>query len=132
MTILIPLEQAFDLPPAGVHPAVCYRIIDLGTQPTQYGPKRRIMFSWELLDENNSATGNPLTISRSYNLSSERKSALRADIEGWLGRVLTKTDFGRFDLGSLLGMACTLVVKHEQKSDGRVYANVVSIMQPAK
>jgi len=131
MPITLPEEQSYELAPAGSHTAVCFRIVDLGTQPGMYGPKWQILITWELPDEQ-MADGRPFTISRRYTLSSNRKSALRADIEGWLGRVLTAADFGRFDLSQMLGTTCLIGIKHETREDGRTFANVTSVMKRGK
>jgi hypothetical protein len=127
----MPEERSFELPPPGSHVAVCFRIVDLGTQTGQYGPRAQILFSWELPDELQ-ADGRPFTISRRYGLSSGRKSSLRADVEGWLGRVLTGNDFGKFDLSTLLGTTCLIGIKHEVREDGRTFANVTSVMRRPK
>jgi hypothetical protein len=131
MPITLPEEQFYELTPAGSHTAVCFRVADLGTQAGMYGPKPQILISFELPDEQ-MADGRPFTISRRYTLSSNRKSALRADIEGWLGRVLTASDFGRFDLSQLLGTTCLIGIKHETREDGRTFANVASVMKRSK
>ena len=114
MAITLPEEKSYELSPPGSHTAICFRVVDLGTQFGMYGPKRQILISWELPDEQ-MADGRPFTVSRRYTFSSNRKSALRADIEGWLGRVLTATDFGRFDLSQLLGSTCLVGIKHETR-----------------
>jgi hypothetical protein len=129
--IYIPEEKTFELCPAGTHTGVCRIIADLGTQSGQYGQKRQLQIIWELPDER-MADGRLFSIGRRYNYSSDRKSNLRADLEGWLGRVLTADDFGRFDLGRLLGATATLGVKHNLHSDGRTFANIVSVMRPGK
>jgi hypothetical protein len=131
MAIYMPEESTYELPPAGTHTAICFRVVDLGTQTGMYGPKLQILVSWELPDEL-MADGRSFTISRRYSLSSSRKSALRADVEGWLGRVLTASDFGKFDLSTLLGTTCLIGVKHETRDDGRTFANVVSVLKRPK
>ena len=107
MPIVMPEEQSYELAPPESHTAVCFRVVDFGTQAGMYGPKLQILFSWELPDEL-MRTGRPFEISRRYTLSSNRKSALRADIEGWLGRTLKPADFGQFDLSQLLGTTCLI------------------------
>jgi hypothetical protein len=132
MPIVMPSEKPRELCPAGSHVATCYRVVDLGTQQDSgFGAKPRIYIAWELPHES-MADGRPFTIGRTYNYSSNRKSSLRSDVERWLGRALTASDFGIFDLGSLLGAACTLGVKHSANAEGRVYANVVSVMLPPR
>jgi len=131
MAIYMPEEKAFELLPAGSHVAVCYRVVDLGTQSGQYGPRPRVLFSWEVPDEP-MADGRPFTISRPYTLSSSPKSSLRPDVEGWRGRGLTSSEFGHFDLSELLGTTCLIGIKHETRENGRTYANVVSVMRRPK
>jgi hypothetical protein len=132
MPIVMPEEQTYELVPPGSHTAVCFRVVDCGTQPRgMYGPKWQVLISWETPDEL-MANGQPFTISRRYTLSSNRKSALRGDIEGWLGRVLTNADFGKFDLSELLGTTCIIGIKHETREDGRIFANVTSVMKRPK
>jgi len=125
MSIYMPEEKSFELPPAGAHIAVCNRVVDLGTQPS-FGPKHQILLSFEFPDELMS-DGRPFSISRRYNYTSAANSTLRADIEGWLGRALTAKDFGKLDLTKMLGRTCTLGIKHQSRN-GRDYANIVSIM----
>ena len=130
MPIFMPNETSRELIPAGSHTAVCYRVIDCGTQPTSYGPKRQILFGFELPDELMSG-GQPFVISRRFTYSADRKSALRCEIESWLGRPLTAADFGKFDLSEMLGRTCMIGIKHDVR-EGRTYANVTSIMRPPK
>jgi hypothetical protein len=132
MAIYLPEEKQFETCPAGSHVATCYRIIDLGTQQSGFGAKHQLQFSWELPDER-MENGQPFSISKKYNFTSNKKSSLRADIEDWLGRALTTHDFGAFDLGELLGAVCLIGIKHTTSPDGsRTYANVTSVMSPPK
>ena len=69
----------FEPPPAGTHRAICYRVIDLGTQQSEYQGQtkhqRKIMLSWELVDERMPASGDyperPFTIHQRYTLSGQ-------------------------------------------------------------
>jgi hypothetical protein len=132
MAIYMPEEKPRELPPPGSHLAVCYMICDLGTQPGGRFPARRqILIAWELPEELR-ADGQPFTISRRYGYSSNSNSNLRGDVESWLGRVLTSADLGKLDLTDQLGCSCILGVKHESHEDGRVFANVTSVMAPGK
>jgi hypothetical protein len=130
MPIYMPEERPRDLPPAGAHTAVCFRVIDLGTQQTPFGVKHQIYIGWELPDER-MGNGQPFTIGRYYTYSSDERATLRGDIQGWLGRPLSNSDFGKFDLTTLLGTTCTLGVKHETKND-KMRAAIASVMRAAK
>jgi hypothetical protein len=128
MPLVMPQERDYQIVPAGTHPATCFRVIDIGTQATSFGPKHQVFFSWELTDAPRD-DGQLFTISRRYTYSADRKAALRIDVESWLGRGLTTADFGALDLATLLGCSCLLGVKHETR-DSRTFANVTSVLKP--
>ena len=78
----------FEPAPAGTHVAICYRVIDLGTQESVYnGEKksaRKVLISWELPNEEK-ADGKPFVISATYTWSMHEKSTLRKTLEAWRG-----------------------------------------------
>jgi hypothetical protein len=100
--IYLPSRASRELPSAGTQFAVCYGIVELGTQPTTYGPKSQVMLQFELLDEAGS-NGKPLLLSRRYTMSGDPKSALRQDLESWLGRAISDEKVGRLNLSQFLG-----------------------------
>ena len=55
MPLPLPDATDFELTPAGSHVAVCYRIVDLGTQLIEYNgetkKQHKIMVGWELSNE---------------------------------------------------------------------------------
>lgn len=126
----------FTPPPAGTHIAVCYRLIDLGTQIGEYkgerSVKRKIMLSWEIPDERTDE-GKPFTISQRYTFSSHEKSALRKDLEAWRGMRFQESDFGPggFDIKNVLGVGCMLSIIHTEK-DGKTYSNISSLSKLPK
>ena len=131
-------EGDFELTPAGTHVAVCYRVIDLGTQQIDFKgetkKQHKIMLSWELCDEfmtQGRNEGLPFSIHKRYTLSSHEKSSLRKDLESWRGKPFTDDDFGKFDIKVLLGIGCMIGVVHAE-SNGKVYANISSIMKLPK
>lgn len=131
MYLPAPTERDFELPPAGTHLAVCYRVIDLGTQDSSYQgqtkKQHKVLLSWELPDEKMS-DGRPFTISQRYTWSMSEKAALRRDLESWRGKPFTEADFGEhgFDIRNILGVGCLLTVVHVGKN-GKTYANISSI-----
>lgn len=133
-------SQKFAPPPAGAHPAICYRVIDLGTQTGSYkgAPKRqhKILLSWELpteLIEEGEKAGEPFTVHQRYTFSSSEKSRLRQDLESWRGKAFQDSDFGPggFDIKNVLGVPCLLGIIHETK-DGNTYANVRTLSRLPK
>lgn len=130
----------FELPPAGTHVAVCYRLIDLGTQQVEWQGaikrQRKIMFSWELPDElmtEGDHAGKPFSVHQRYTFSSSDKSRLRQDLEAWRGQPFKDTDFGPggFDIKNVLGKACMLQIIHAEKPKG-TYANIAALMKLPK
>lgn len=136
MHLPAPNDTQFELPPAGTHMAVCYRIIDLGTQDASFNgkPKRqhKILVSWEIPDEKMS-DGRPFAISQRYTWSMSEKASLRADLESWRGKPFVDADFGEggFDIKNILGVGCLLTIVHEEKN-GKRYANIKSIARLMK
>lgn len=136
MYIPAPSEREFELPPAGTHMAVCYRVIDLGTQDSSYNGQakrqHKILISWELPDEK-MADGRPFTISQRYTWSMSEKAALRRDLESWRGKPFSDADFGDhgFDIRNILGVGCLLNIVHNPKGE-KTYANIASIAKLMK
>jgi len=119
------------LVPAGTHQAVCYCIADLGTQETSFGKKPMLHIGWEIPDERMS-NGRVAVVSRRYAMSADPKSALRIDVEGWLGKKLTDVDLDSFNFADLIGQCCLVSVQHSDGSNGRIYANVKSVLPPPR
>jgi hypothetical protein len=115
----------FKQPPEDTHVAICIRIIDLGTQDESYQgkPKRveQVMLGWELpnalMDD-----GRPFMVSRIYTKSLNEKANLRSDLENWRGRDFTDEEANGFDERKLLGKACFLQVKMNDKGKAKVAA----------
>lgn len=128
--------------PAGIHHAICYGIIDLGTQPSQmYAPARKVLLIWELPHERSdfkdSETGAiknmPRAISKEYTLSTGTKSNLRKELESWRGKPFTAEEAQEFEVGVLAGKNCQVNIAHRPSKDGtKIYANVVSIVPLGK
>jgi len=132
MRITIPREQPREIAPSGSHDAVCYCIVDLGTQTTPYGAKRQIYVAWELPDEK-TTKGRPYALGKFYNLTSDARGNLRQDLESWLGRVLQDNELSEIDLcAELLGRTATLGVAHDADKNGRTRAVVTSVMLPRR
>lgn len=128
-----PTEGNYERPPAGNHLAICYRVVDLGTQETTYGAKRQILFSWELCDEL-MESGEPFSInSRRLTLTGNEKGNLRLMLESWRGKAFSQEDFDSFTIESVLGKACFLNVIHEaNEQTGKEYAVVKSVAPVTK
>lgn len=126
---------------AGVHHAVCYQVIDIGTQPQtgNFVAHRKVMIAWELPFErieyikDGKQVNLPRVISRDYTLSTDKKANLRKDLESWRGRPFTAEEISEFETAKLIGANCQICVVHKPSNDGKkVYANVSAIMPISK
>ena len=128
----------FKLPPAGSFLARLYRIIDIGTQTTEWMGKkkmqRKIIAMFELHGEDNdgqplqTAEGKPLIVSKRYTLSLDEKATLRKDLEAWRGKAFTQEELDGFNLEVLLGKCCMVNITHSSY-EGKEYANISGISQ---
>jgi hypothetical protein len=125
---------------SGVHLAVCYAVIDIGTQVNErFGKElRKVVILWEVPEEriqfqkeDGTRVNLPKAISKIYTLSLNEKSNLRKDLERWRGRPFEPEELNGFDLDNILGKTCQIQVMHNYK-DGKVYANVDAVMARPK
>lgn len=129
----------FTPPPQGNHLASCYRVIDLGTQQTEYlgetKHQRKVLVSWELSDEfmDTDDGPKPFTVHQRYTWSMHEKATLRHHLESWRGQAFVDSDFGPggFDIQNIIGIPCLVNVVHRE-SGGKTYANVTSVSRLPK
>lgn len=122
-------NQAFEIPPAGSHPAVLVGLIDLGThqrtfQGQDQGEAAQLYLVWELTAEPCPGTNRNHVLGRQFTRSLNKKAKLRQFIESWSGRQLNDGD--EFDYEKMLGKSCLLNVIHKQSGD-YTNANIDSI-----
>ncbi len=120
--------------PAGTHIAICFGVVDIGTQPdTGFGEKKKLVIMWELPHERMTFDGQekPMAISRFYGHSLSKKANLRKDLVGWRGREFTAEELQGFELKNVLGKPCqvSVVVNENGKS---VVDSVVAIPKGMK
>jgi hypothetical protein len=137
MSLGLPKSRQFELPPADSHIATGYRVIDLGTQQSEFQGKvkrlHKILISWELdvlMTEGENA-GKPFTMHKRYTYTMGEKGSLRPHLEAWRGRPFTEEELNEFKLNKLLGAPCLMGIIHTKK-DGNTYANISSIMKLPK
>lgn len=125
---------------AGVHIAVCYGIIDLGTHMNPvYGKKqRKVLIQWELPDErivvnkDGKDVEGPRVISKTYTLVLSERASLRKDLEAWRGKNFTEEELEGFDLKNVLGASCQIQIVHDTNKRGEQYAKITAIMAVPK
>jgi hypothetical protein len=128
---------SFERTPPGMHLARCYRIIDLGTQKSEYMGQvkylRKIMVGWEIHGTRDDGSailmndGRPFAIFKNYTLSWSEKANLRLDLQSWRGQPFSTEEMRRFDLKNVLGVWCMLNIIERQGQNGKTYSNVNGI-----
>ena len=112
----------FENPEPGSYAATCYKIIDIGTQTSEYQGKtnsrRQVILGWEL-DEAMS-DGRPFVVSKFYTASLSEKANLRHDLAGWRGRDFTPEELGGFSPRNILGKSCLVTLTKNDKGKIRV------------
>jgi hypothetical protein len=91
--------------------AVCTHVIAVGTKDDtdlkchsdDAGP--RIAIGWRVFNDDNDGSKETTTFFKLYKLSIQADSALRSDVNSWLG---IDEDFKRFNIRKLLGKDCQL------------------------
>lgn len=125
---------AFEKVGEGTWAAICYRVVDLGTQKTTYKgtskEQHKIRLDFEVHDpDQQTADGRPMVIGERYTLSMFDNAALRKQLETWRGRSFQDAELGpngTFQLENLLGVPALISVVHTDKGD-RSYANITGI-----
>lgn len=130
-------NKEFVLVPPGSHLARCYRIVDLGSQKSEYMGRikqlRKIMIGWEIHGESEDGTplltdkGEPMAIFKNYTHSWGENSNLRKDLQSWRGKPWTDEEAETFDIERLLNQWCMLNVIHRPGQNNKIYANVDSV-----
>tara|TARA_R100001510_G_scaffold55612_1_gene59826 strand:+ start:5743 stop:6321 length:579 start_codon:yes stop_codon:yes gene_type:complete len=103
---------------AGLYPAVCYGLIDIGTQENEYQGKvnyqRKAILKFELLDEF-SEDDKRIVLSQIYNMSLNEMSKFRKHLKGWRGRDFTDEELSNFEPKKVLGSNVILNVTINDK-----------------
>ncbi len=109
--------------------AVCVDVTPLKTVQTQFGPKEKFRFVFEIGDLKDDST--PWCVwSAPFTPSYHENSALRPFLRKWMGRELSPAEISNFDTEEMLGRTAHITVIHEH-GEGEVYANI-ALIQPDK
>jgi hypothetical protein len=108
---------------------VCVDVTPLKMVQTQFGPKEKFRFVFEIGEAKDDGT--PWCVwSAPFTPSYHENAALRPFLRKWMGRELTADELKHFDTEQLLGRTAHITVIHEH-SDGEIYANI-ALIQPDK
>jgi hypothetical protein len=123
--------------PPGMHLARCYRIVDLGTQKSEFQGQikylQKVMLQFEVHGEDEkgkalvTSKGDPLSISKNYTLSLAEKATLRKDLQTWRGVAFTPDQLRGFELKNILGQWAMLSVAKDVGNNGKEYTNIMSV-----
>jgi hypothetical protein len=121
----------------GMHLARCYRIVDLGTQKSEYQGQvkhlQKVMIQFEVHGEDDNgnalvtAKGEPMSISKNFTLSLAEKATLRKDLQAWRGRDFTADELRGFELKNVLGAWAMITAAKSVGNNGKEYTNIISI-----
>ena len=130
-------ESSFTPVPPGMHLARCYRVVDLGTQKSEYLGQikylHKIMVQFEVHGEDDSgrpmltSKGEPMSISKNYTLSLGEKATLRKDLQAWRGRDFTPEELRGFGLKNILGAWAMISVAKSVGNNNKEYTNIMSV-----
>lgn len=71
----------------------------------------------------------PFILVKRYTWSLHEKSNLRKDLERFRSQKFTQLELTEgVDLESYIGMSCNILVVHNEVEDGKVYANIESVL----
>ena len=126
---------------AGAHPAICYSVVDMGTQKSTYQGEtkelKKIRLAFEICDQNDdfeqvengkvTIIKKPLVCSAEFTASIGPKASLRKFVEGWLGSALNAKQLASFKVTDFLGKPALLNVVHKvSQVSGKTYAAIGS------
>ena len=128
--------------PPGMYLARCYRIVDLGTQKSEYQGKvnnlPKVMLQFEVHGNDDDGKplvtlkGEPMTISKNFTLSLAEKATLRKDLQTWRGKPFTPDELKGFQIDNVLGAWAMIAITKELGNNGKEYTNIANINKVLK
>lgn len=127
--------KSFEKCPEGTHICRCVTICDIGLQETQWGDKEQVYLGFEVTDFDVEWTDKDGVerkglglIGATWTNNLYEEANLGMNLISWRGRPFTDEEAAEFDLSRLLGIPCMISVVHNTNKQGKVYANIASIM----
>lgn len=132
MSLTVEDKGNFKSAPQGTHMGRCIKVIDLGTQESEWPvgsgkikQQKKLFISWELPNElidEGDLKGQPYSVGSFYTASLGEKANLRRDLESWRGKAFSEQERQGFDITALLGKPCMVTVVHNDKGKANVTA----------
>jgi hypothetical protein len=123
ITVSIDPGKDYEILPEGVYAAVLADIVDLGVMDTAFGPKEKVRFVW--LTSEVDQEGRTMRAFQTFTKSLHEKATMTKTVK----QIAKVPASGSFDLETLLGTQARLVIQHAEGKEGKVYANVSSILK---
>lgn len=117
--------------PEGEHNAICIDVVDLGLQMTPWGEKPKIRIVWEL-PECPMEDGRPFIVNNRYSPTLDERSTLRKHLQLWRGKMFSQDELQGFNLESIIGSCCRLIIQHRPNPKGKIFANIETILKASK
>lgn len=126
--VLVKETSGYEIPPEGIHQAVCVDIINLGEVETKFGvkPQVAIVFQLECEGGYRRTDNQRFEIRRIFNPTLTGSSTLKKFLEQWRGKSFDKAELEGFQLAKLYKTNAQIQVIHKEGEKG-MYANIVSI-----
>lgn len=130
-----------ELFPAGTFAAICYAVVDLGTQTVkafkgnESYKARKVAICWEfpklriqVEDEQGNTKDLPRSRRQFFTFSLSEKSNLRNTLESWRGEGFTTEEMKKFNIFALVGITAFIQIIHQKNEDGNVNDKMNSIL----
>lgn len=139
MVLMAKQPEGFEPIEGGTYQAICYSVIDLGTQHSDKFNQdlHQVCLTWEIPEvridvlREGKTKNLPRVQSKSYTLSLSEKSNLYNDLVSWRGVPFTQEELEGFDVFTIVGANCLLTITNEVK-DGKTKAKVAGIAKLMK
>ena len=119
------------LHPAGIFPAVCVDVIDLGVRREVYDGEERLVPKVRIVFETEVPGGLTQELCRTFTASLNPKARLNEFLGKWRGKPYLPGD--AIDLDKVQGVSATLVVSHQGRRDGNgLYAAIDAVSRQTK
>jgi hypothetical protein len=99
--------------PEGMHDAICYKLVDAGTNWNEYQgekTKQHSVFIWWELPKTRTDDDRPMSVFKEYRLSLHEQAALRRDLQAWRNKIFEPKELEGFDLTAIIGVSCKISV----------------------